>query len=197
MVSIEIYIMPSMPHWRDKPLFTPGPLTTSRTVKEAMLRDLGSRDYSFIEQVRHIRERLVALAGGDEETYTAIPMQGSGTFGLEAAAGSLVPDSGRLLVCVNGAYGARLVRMAEILKIDVAALRFPENEAVNPQAVEDALAADGGITHVAACHCENDFGHLESRGGNRRSGARARAPLSGRCHEQLWRHPVVASGGRN
>jgi len=91
--------------WKDKALFTPGPLTTSRTVKHAMLRDLGSRDFAFIGIVREIRERLVALAGARPGDYEAILMQGSGTFAVEAIFSSAVPPDGRVLIIINGAYG--------------------------------------------------------------------------------------------
>ncbi len=37
--------MNTLPPWKDKALFTPGPLSTSATVKQAMLRDLGSREH--------------------------------------------------------------------------------------------------------------------------------------------------------
>ncbi|GAG33671.1 unnamed protein product, partial [marine sediment metagenome] len=47
---------PKIPNWKDKILFTPGPLTTSRTVKQALLRDLGSRDYEFISIVADVRQ---------------------------------------------------------------------------------------------------------------------------------------------
>ncbi|MCP3977141.1 MAG: 2-aminoethylphosphonate--pyruvate transaminase, partial [bacterium] len=80
----------------DSLLFTPGPLTTSSTVKAAMLRDVGSRDTGFIEMVRDIRRRLVELAGIGVDTHTAIPMQGSGTFGLESVLSSAVPPDGKL-----------------------------------------------------------------------------------------------------
>ena len=69
----------------DRPLFTPGPVTTSATVKAAMLRDLGSRDVEFRETVRRIRDTLLELGGGSRAAgYEAVPLQGSGTFGLEA-----------------------------------------------------------------------------------------------------------------
>ena len=102
---------------RDRTLFTPGPLTTSQTVKQAMLRDLGSRDVEFIETVRQIRQALLALAGVSRDMgYEAILMQGSGTFGLESVIGSTVPPNGKLLVIINGAYGDRIARIARVLK---------------------------------------------------------------------------------
>src|SRR5207253_67895 len=81
-----------LPSANDKPLFTPGPLTTSWTVKQAMLRDLGSRDHEFIEIVRDIRHRLLALAGVSQtDGYEAILLQGSGTFGVEAVVSCAAP----------------------------------------------------------------------------------------------------------
>lgn len=146
--------------WKDKPLFTPGPLTTSPTVKQAMLRDLGSRDSEFIGVIRDIRRRLVALANVDEKDFTAIPMQGSGTFGLEAVLASTVPPGGKVLVAINGAYGRRLVQMAGILGIETVALEFDEDEPVQPKRVADALKRDDTITHVSVCHCETTTGIL-------------------------------------
>jgi 2-aminoethylphosphonate-pyruvate transaminase len=145
---------------KDKPLFTPGPLTTSRTVKQAMLRDLGSRDTEFIGIVREIRRKLLALAGAGDDGYEAIPMQGSGTFALEAVVSSTVPDGGKLLVIVNGAYGKRIVQIARVLKIDVADLTCPETQAADPREVERVLERDPAITHVALVHCETTTGIL-------------------------------------
>ena len=138
-------------------LFTPGPLTTSATVKRAMLRDLGSRDSEFIGIVREIREKLVTLSGGEGD-YTAIPMQGSGTFGIEAVIGSTVPPGGKLLVIVNGAYGKRMVKLAGVLGIDTAVLENAENAKPDPQEVATALEADPSITNVAVVHCETTTG---------------------------------------
>ena len=112
---------PALPGWKDKVLFTPGPLTTSRTVKQAMLRDLGSRDFEFIETIKDIRRRLVALVGTPDH-YEAIPMQGSGTFALESVLSSTLPPNGRVVVLVNCAYGKLLVQMCAVLKIDHIAL---------------------------------------------------------------------------
>ncbi len=145
---------------KDKVLFTPGPLTTSRTVKQAMLRDLGSRDTEFIALVREIRRRLLEIGGVAGRGYEAIPMQGSGTFALESVVSSTIPPGGKLLVALNGAYGRRIEQIARVLKIDVAALPFPETQAVDPQAVALALGRDAAITHVAVVHCETTTGIL-------------------------------------
>jgi 2-aminoethylphosphonate-pyruvate transaminase len=149
---------PAISNWKDKILFTPGPLTTSRTVKQAMLRDLGSRDYAFIEMVRDIRNRLLEIGQVRKGDYEAIIMQGSGTSGLEAVISSTVPPDGKLLVIINGAYGRRLALIAEILNIDVASLVFPENSTPDLAEIESALAADDVITHVVVVHCETTTG---------------------------------------
>lgn len=141
-------------------LFTPGPLTTSRSVKEAMLLDLGSRDRVFIEMVRGIRGRLLALGGAAEPEYTAVLMQGSGTFGVESVLGSVVPRDGTLLVLSNGVYGERIAQIARVLQIDVEVIAGDERRAIDPDAAADALARDAKITHVAAVHCETSTGLL-------------------------------------
>jgi len=147
-----------VPGWKDKILFTPGPLTTSRTVKQAMLKDLGSRDFRFIGLVSEIRDKLVALGEGRAGEYTAIPMQGSGTFGLEAVVASTVPPGGKLLVVINGAYGKRIATMAEMLKIDTQRMQFPENQKPGPAEIEAVLKADPKITNVSVAHCETATG---------------------------------------
>jgi 2-aminoethylphosphonate-pyruvate transaminase len=141
-------------------LFTPGPLTTSRSVKEAMLLDLGSRDRDFVEMVRGIRGRLLALGGAAEPEYTAVLMQGSGTFGVESVLGSVVPRGGRLLVLSNGAYGERIAQIARVLQIDVEVVATDERRAIDPAAAAEALARDMKMSHVAVVHCETSTGLL-------------------------------------
>lgn len=143
----------------DKPLFTPGPLTTSLTVKQAMLRDLGSRDESFIEIVRGIRCELLRLAGVSQESgYEAILLQGSGTFGIEAVVSSTIPPRGKLLVIVNGAYGRRIRQIAECHGVTTTCLTYRENEPPDQADVDRALAADEEIRLVAVVHCETTSG---------------------------------------
>src|ERR1700730_7785544 len=95
--------------FRKKLLFTPGPLSTSKTVKEAMLEDMGSRDYAFMNAVKEIRDGLLQLAKvSKEKGYETVIMQGSGTFGVESVVGSVVGRNNSLLVLANGAYGERI-----------------------------------------------------------------------------------------
>jgi 2-aminoethylphosphonate-pyruvate transaminase len=144
---------------KDPYLFTPGPLTTSLTTKEAMLHDWGSRDAEFIRINRRVRDRLVELAGG-AGTHVCVPLQGSGTFIVEAMIGTLVPPGGKLLALVNGAYGKRMVRMCEYYRRACAVIDAPEDQAVDPAALDAALAGDPAITHVVVVHCETTSGVL-------------------------------------
>jgi 2-aminoethylphosphonate-pyruvate transaminase len=140
-----------------KLLFTPGPLTTSETVKQAMLRDLGSRDEEFLGIVSGSRRDLLHLCGPGWPDYETIPMQGSGTFAIESVLSSAVPPDGKLLVLVNGAYGRRMIRIAEVHRIRCRELAFAENVPVNVEALRAELARET-CTHVAVVHCETTTG---------------------------------------
>src|SRR4051812_40223901 len=151
---------PILPTARDKLLFTPGPLTTSLSVKQAMLHDAGSWHFEFHAVVREIRDKLLALARVDPAQFECVFMQGTGTFGVEAVLGSTIPPQGKLLILVNGAYGERMLQMAICLRIPTVALRSAEDHPPNPTQVEPSLASDPAITHVAMVHCETTTGIL-------------------------------------
>src|SRR5262245_46296120 len=129
----------------DPCLLTPGPLTTSLTVKQAMLHDWGSRDANFMAINARMRQRLVAMIGG-EGAFTCVPMQGPGTFAVESMINSFVPADGKLLALVNGAYGKRIVRMCGYSKRTVTALEWADDQPVDPARVAKALAEDAAIT---------------------------------------------------
>ncbi|MDJ0391102.1 2-aminoethylphosphonate--pyruvate transaminase [Roseomonas sp. E05] len=144
----------------DEPiLLTPGPLTTHPDTRRAMLRDWGSRDPAFIALTAELRQRLLAVANGAGR-HVAVPLQGSGTFIVEAAIATLVGPGQKLLVLVNGAYGERMVGIAQRMGREVVALRWPEDRAVEPARLAEALRADPAITHVALVHCETTTGIL-------------------------------------
>jgi len=144
---------------RDPILLTPGPLTTSLATKVAMLNDWGSWDTEFNALTAQVCRRLVAIADG-EETLVCVPLQGSGTFAVEAAIGTLLPRDGKLLVLVNGAYGERMAKLTATMGRDLAVLDFGETSPVDPARVAEALARDPGITHVGVIHCETSTGML-------------------------------------
>jgi 2-aminoethylphosphonate-pyruvate transaminase len=143
----------------DNKLFTPGPLNTKLSVKEAMLHDMGSRDKEFLEIVKEIRSELLTIAGlTPEDGYDTVLMQGSGTFGVESVVSTVIPSYGHLLMITNGAYGDRIKQMADVYGIRTTTLKYKEN-IVPPKAdVEEALLDDETITHIAIIHCETTTG---------------------------------------
>jgi 2-aminoethylphosphonate-pyruvate transaminase len=150
-----------LPSARDALLFTPGPLTTSLSVKQAMLRDAGSWHFEFNQMVAGARARLLKLAGVSRGAgWEVVPLQGSGTFGVEAIFQSCVPPQGAVAVLTNGAYGERIGQMLQHAKIEHVVLRTPEDTPSDPVALEACLRADPKITHVAVVHCETTTGIL-------------------------------------
>ncbi len=140
-------------------LLTPGPLSTTKSVKAAMLRDWCTWDEEYNAIVQDLRGKLVRLATR-ADGYTAVLMQGSGTFCVEAAIGTAVPADGALLVLVNGAYGARMVEIARRLQIRVVSQDSGEATPPDLALLDRTLATDPRITHVAVVHCETTTGML-------------------------------------
>ncbi|MFE1599634.1 2-aminoethylphosphonate--pyruvate transaminase [Methylobacterium sp. ID0610] len=140
-------------------LLTPGPLTTSARTRAAMLTDWGSWDGSFNALTARVCDALVGIAGGTG-SHSCVPLQGSGTFAVEAAVGSFVPRTGKVLVLVNGAYGKRLATICERLGRAFTVYETDDDVPTTPEAVDGLLAADPAITHVGLIHCETSTGIL-------------------------------------
>jgi 2-aminoethylphosphonate-pyruvate transaminase len=150
-----------IPPSHDKLLFTPGPLTTSLSVKQAMLHDAGSWHFEFNALVKHVRDGLLVVAGLlPGQGYETILLQGSGTFAVEAVFASTLPPDGKLLVVANGAYGERMVQMAVHMKMGHVVLRCVEDATPDLTALKEILQKEPGITHVAVVHCETTTGIL-------------------------------------
>ena len=145
-------------------LLTPGPLTTSFPVKQAMLKDWGSWDDDFRAMTRDMRDRLLALIGDDAGEFDCVPMQGSGSFSVEAMLGSFVPRDGKVLVLANGAYGLRSAQT--LAHMGRAHTVLDKGDYLPPRGDEVAalLAGDPAITHVVAIHCETSSGILNPVG---------------------------------
>ncbi|KGP73806.1 2-aminoethylphosphonate--pyruvate transaminase [Pontibacillus yanchengensis] len=141
-------------------LLTPGPLTTSTTVKETMLADWCTWDDDYKSIVQSIRHSLLHLADVSSELYTTVLMQGSGTFSVESVIGSTIPHDGKLLVLMNGAYGERIGKIADRLGIDWTSLPSGETEPPDLNELTKSLEEDASITHVAVVHCETTTGML-------------------------------------
>ena len=142
---------------RDAILLTPGPLTTTERTKRAMLRDWGSWDSSFIALTAGLRRDLLAIVHG-EGTHVVVPLQGSGTFSVEAAVATVVPRDGHVLVLDNGAYCKRLGKLASLMGRRTTILPHAEDAPVSPAELEAALLADASISHVGFIHCETGTG---------------------------------------
>lgn len=143
----------------DPILLTPGPLTTSLATRQAMLRDWGSWDAAFNAITSSLCQDLVRIVHG-EGTHVCVPMQGSGTFAVEAAIANVVPRDGKVLVPQNGAYCQRILKICKVLGRAYVELPLPEDQPATPAAIEAALARDPSITHVAQVHCETGAGVL-------------------------------------
>ncbi len=151
----DISSTPSGDPW----LLTPGPLTTSLSVKQAMLHDYGSRDATFIELNARILDRLVAIVNGSG-SYVTVPLQGSGTFVVEAMIGNFVPADGKVLILINGAYGKRIARICDYYKREYRVQESAEDVPVDTDQLDATLDANPDIGHVVVVHCETTSGIL-------------------------------------
>ena len=140
-------------------LLTPGPLTTRPETRAAMDRDWGSRDPSFIALTAAVRRRLLALANAGD-AFACVPLQGSGTFAVEAQLGTLVPCDGHLLILVGGAYGRRMVEICRRMGRAHGVLETDESVPPTAAALAERLAAEPAISDVALVHCETTTGIL-------------------------------------
>ncbi len=143
----------------DPLLLTPGPLTTSKTVKQAMVHDWGSRDATFIKINKSVLMRLPAIVNGGDD-FVTVPMQGSGTFAVEAMLTTFIPRDGKVLLLINGAYGQRAKKICEIAGRAVALHETAEDTPPDLAAIDTLLKNDKAITHVFAVQCETTSGIL-------------------------------------
>ncbi|ALC89297.1 2-aminoethylphosphonate--pyruvate aminotransferase [Bacillus sp. FJAT-18017] len=141
-------------------LLTPGPLTTTGSVKEEMLFDrcTWDNDYKIITQ--KIRAKLLELAGAGKEEYTTVLMPGSGTFAVEAVMNTAISDQDKVLILTNGAYGERIVKMAQYIGLAFREYSVAYNEVPDEEEIRMILKEDPDITHVVMVHCETTTGIL-------------------------------------
>ena len=143
----------------DPILLTPGPLTTSLETKQAMLRDWGSWDAAFNAITASICKDLVDVVNG-AGSHVCVPLQGSGTFSVEAALANLVPRDGKVLVPNNGAYCTRIAKILKYLGREHSVVDLGDDKQATAAVIEGALKMDPRITHVAQVHCETGAGIL-------------------------------------
>lgn len=147
--------LPDTPYF----LLTPGPLTTTASVKQTMMADACTWDDDYNNVVQSIRAQLVALAT-DQPGYTSVLMQGSGTASVESVIGSAIPENGKLVVVANGVYGSRIAQIARYLKIPLHLVDAGETSTPDLNQLQHLLQSDADITHVAVVHCETTTGML-------------------------------------
>ena len=143
----------------DPLLLTPGPLTTAKSVKEVMVHDWGSRDATFLRINKEVLEGLPSVVNA-VGTHVTVPMQGSGTFAVEAMLTTFIPANGKALLLVNGAYGHRAKKICDIARRAVVVHETPEDTPPDLAEVDRILTADKAITHVFTVHCETTSGIL-------------------------------------
>ncbi|KQL51275.1 2-aminoethylphosphonate--pyruvate aminotransferase [Heyndrickxia shackletonii] len=141
-------------------LLTPGPLTTTKSVKEEMLFDRCTWDQDYKDITQKIRSQLLALAGATNEEYTVVLMQGSGTFAVESVMNTAITDHDKSLIITNGAYGERIVKMAKYIGLTFREYSIPYNEYPNEAELRSILDEDQEITHIIMVHCETTTGIL-------------------------------------
>jgi len=159
MNSVAIETVAASSPTGDPYLLTPGPLTTSPTVKQAMLHDYGSRDNTFIDINARMLDRLVDIVHG-AGTHVSVPLQGSGTFVVEAMIGCFVPADGKLLILVNGAYGHRIAKICDYYKRDYVIQESAEDVPIDTAELDNTLAQNTDISHVVMIYCETTSGIL-------------------------------------
>jgi 2-aminoethylphosphonate-pyruvate transaminase len=138
-------------------LMTPGPLSLSDEVKAQMQFDMGSRDQSFKNITASMRELMVDLIGGNG-THSVVPIQGSGTYGMEAALASFICSSDRPLVCINGLYGERILKILELRGVKAFSIKVPSDQPLSVDEIAAYLEQDRTITHLCFVHCETTTG---------------------------------------
>ncbi len=150
----------SAPEIREPILLTPGPLTTSHEVKQSMLVDWGSWDQDFRDMTAKLRAELLAMVSNAHDAFDCVPIQGSGTFAVEAMLGSFLPKSSKTLVLANGAYGLRIAKTLDYIARDYQLLDKGDYLPPRGDEVAALLAEDPTLTHVVAVHCETSSGIL-------------------------------------
>ncbi|MEG1432523.1 2-aminoethylphosphonate--pyruvate transaminase [Eubacterium sp.] len=141
-------------------LLTPGPLTTSPGVKAEMLFDHCTWDEDYKAITQRIRKKLLDLAMVDESDYTAVLMQGSGSFGVESVLTSAVGPEDHLLILCNGVYSRRMEEMAKYAGLNYSIEEMPYNRIPDAIALAKRLDGELEITHVAMVHNETTTGIL-------------------------------------
>ena len=141
-------------------LLTPGPLNCSEIIKNAMLKDYGSRDTKFIDIISNIRNNILTISNIDKSLYTTILIPGSGTYGIESTITSSIKNDGKIAIFSNGAYGIRMTQIASINKIPYLHIKIDNNKIITKEHILDIFKNNTNITHISLVHHETTTGIL-------------------------------------
>ncbi len=143
-------------------LLTPGPLSTHVQTRRAMTEDRGSRDPDFLAMDTRTWAGIASLVQAEDPDgdWVCVPLQGSGSFAVEAMLGSLVSPTAPLLVAENGAYGSRMSTMRQRMGRPLLRVDSGDEAPLDLGAIERALQAHPEIEAVAVVHCETTTGRL-------------------------------------
>lgn len=141
-------------------LLTPGPLTTSMSVKETMMKDRCTWDKDYKDLTQQIRQDLLQLAHVSDEDYTAVLQQGSGSFIVESVLQTALSSEDHILIISNGAYGKRIAQMAKRIGKHHTHLALSFDKVPDISEIEHTIKHNDAITHIAFVHCETTTGIL-------------------------------------
>jgi len=139
-------------------LMIPGPIQLAPEVLSEMGRQIvphyGREWTSFYNGTLELLRQIFQTTG---DVYI-IP--GSGSAGLDAAIGSVLGETDKLLVLSNGFFGERMASIGKSYKTNTTVLQTPVTQPFMPSQLADTLDKDREITAVAACHSESSSGLL-------------------------------------
>jgi 2-aminoethylphosphonate-pyruvate transaminase len=141
-------------------LLTPGPVTTSRAIKLAMLADFGGDDAEFFANVQAIRRALLKLAGCDD-SHVCVLLGGTHDHAVESVIGSIGPDKKKkTLIVSNGVDAQHTAALMQRLGKACVPLSYRESSIAAAADVAKALENDRNIAQVWITHCESSTGML-------------------------------------
>ncbi|MDX1638973.1 MAG: 2-aminoethylphosphonate--pyruvate transaminase [Balneolaceae bacterium] len=139
-------------------LLNPGPATTARSVKEALVvNDICPREEEFGTVLTDISEGLLKIGNGSEQ-YQACLFAASGTGAVEAMLTSALGADEKVLIITNGAYGIRMEKICDAFSRDFETIcrfgEYPQVDRLRQKLQEE------DFTHLAAVHHETSTGMM-------------------------------------
>ena len=140
-------------------LLGPGPSDVHPRILEAIGKPtIGHLDPQFVDLMEEIKSLLkYAFKTENKMTYT---VSAPGSAGMETCFVNLVSPGDKVLVCINGVFGKRMLENVIRIGGKPTVLEFPWGKSVDPQKVEEALKKDPDIKIVSFVHGETSTGVL-------------------------------------